>query len=96
MRADERRVRELVDDPASEDIRESDIALVRAGLLTLTACHVGGKRHSIWLDAHPDAVRYLDKYGRINPARRKMLRASVKGKVRPTDIQLARTLIPNH
>jgi len=96
MRADEKRVLELVDEPASEDIRESDIALVRAGLLTLTTCHVGSKRHSIWLDAHPDAVRYLDKYGRINPARRKMLRASVKGRIRQTDIEHARSLIPNH
>jgi len=93
MKADEKRIAGLADDSMSDSVRETDLPMIRAGLLSLTCCYVGSKRHSIWVDPHPDALRYLRKYGRLTPAHRRTLRETVKGRVRSTDIKMARESI---
>lgn len=96
MKADEKRIIELDQNPDADDIRESDIPLVRAGLLHLPSCHVGNKRQAMWVEPHPDALRYMRKHGRLTPQHRLTLRATVAGTIRQKDIEYARSCISNH
>lgn len=96
MKADEKRIMELDKNPDSDEILEGDIALVRAGLLYLPSCHNDKKRVSMWVEPHPDALNYMRKHGRLSPAHRTVLRSTVAGTIRQSDIEYARTCITNH
>ena len=96
MKADEKRILGLAEGTQSDDVRESDIPLVRAGLLSLTSCYVedgGLKRNWMWVDPHPDALRYMNKHKRLTPAHSRTLRDTVKGKIRQCDVDYARQCI---
>lgn len=96
MKSDEKRIMALAEGTQTDDIRESDLPLVRAGLLALSSCYVedgGLKRNWMWVEPHPDALRYMLKNQRLTPAHRRTLRDTVTGKIRQSEVSYARQCI---
>lgn len=75
MRADEKRIEELLDDTYADALLESDLPLIRAGLLVLnwTEREAGGRCHP-FVTPDPTAAKYFLKEGRLTPAHRRTLK----------------------
>jgi len=93
---DEKRIQQLIDNPERDTILESDIPLIRAGLLDLNwtdrPADQGG-RVGPFITAGSQAAKYLQKYGRLNPANRRTLRGLADKAVRLSDIEWAKAHI---
>ena len=92
IKADERRLAQLISDPDNDDILDEDIPLIRAGILHLNWVDLSEGRCHPFVTASPTAAAYLHKAGKLTTAHRKTLRGLAKG-VRAADIAWARTHI---
>jgi hypothetical protein len=93
---EQQRIQELLDYPNRDEIKETDIPLIRAGILFLNwtdrPADQGG-RCSPFVTPSTQALTYLDKHKRLTPAHRRTLRGLAKKCVRRSDIEWAKTHI---
>lgn len=89
MKADERRLNELIDDPWADDYKDGDGKLLRAGLLLLNWTDRPEGRCHPFVTAAPQAVKYFTKHNRLTPEHRRTLRELAK--VSKTDIEWVKT-----
>jgi hypothetical protein len=89
MKADEKRLLQLVDDPNADNFLEEDIPLIRKGILHLNWTNTPRGRIHPFVTVSLQAVRYFQKEGRLTPAHRRTLKdlALVTNK----DIEWAKT-----
>tara|TARA_B100000287_G_scaffold237299_1_gene223277 strand:+ start:2566 stop:2853 length:288 start_codon:yes stop_codon:yes gene_type:complete len=74
MKADEKRLLQLAEDPNDDDLREEDIPLIRKGILHLNWTDTPSGRIHPFVTVSLQAVRYLQKEGRLTPAHRRVLK----------------------
>lgn len=77
MKQDEKRLLQLADHPDRDEVMESDIPIIRSGLINLNwvdrPTEQGG-RCCPFVTADPQALKYYHKNGRLTPAHRRTLR----------------------
>ncbi len=74
MKADEQRLQQLIDTPDRDALLETDIPLIRAGLLHLNWTDRPEGRVHPFVTASPVATKYFGANQRLTPAHRRTLR----------------------
>lgn len=92
MKADEKRIEQLLNNPDNDHLLEEDFPLIRAGLLVLSWTERDEGRCHPFVTPDPTAVKYLQKNGRLTPAHRRTLKELAQ-KLSRSDVAWARTHI---
>lgn len=92
MKADEKRLLQLIEDPNEDTLLEEDIPLIRNGILYLNWTDTSEGRAHPFVTASLQAYRFFKKGGRLTPAHRRTLKDLALAT--PKDIEWAKTQIP--
>lgn len=75
MKDDESRLVQLGNNPEDDTMLDTDIPLIKDGLLILSYTTVEDQRKFPFVTPTPQALRYLEARGRLTPADRRVLKS---------------------